>query len=142
MYMKKVITIIFSVAMVLVFAVYFYPANPALAPVIVPENGTPDILTLPVGRTGTIGDISVTFNELVADYRCPVDVTCIQAGAVVANITISSLDKTETFNLPQDEVPRSFGKYLVSIESAKPEARSTVRINPGEYVVTFKVVKK
>lgn len=140
--MKKAITIIISIALVLILAVYIYPADPVLAPVIVPESGTPHLLTLPVGRTGALGDISITFNELVADYRCPVDVMCIEAGAVVANITLSSLDTTETFNLPQDEVPRAFGKYLVSIEGATPEARSTVQIDPDDYVVTFKVVEK
>lgn len=140
--MKKGIIITLSIALVLVFAIYVYPVEPVLAPVIVPENGAPDTLVLPVGRTGTVGNLSIVFNELVADYRCPVDVMCIQAGAVVANITLSSGDVTETFNLPQDEVPRAFGKYLVSIEGTMPEARSTVQINPEDYVVTFKVAQK
>jgi len=140
--MKKAIIVIVSLLLVLILAIYVYPAKEVIAPVIVPESGTPGILTLPVGRMGAVGDIFVTFNELVADYRCPVDVMCIQAGAVVANITLSSLDMTETFNLPQDEVPRAFGKYLVSIEGTTPEARSNVQIDPEDYVVTFKVVQK
>lgn len=140
--MKKVISISISIALVLIFAVYLYPPESAFAPVIVPENGTPDTLVLPVGRTGIVKDVSVTFNELVADYRCPVDVVCIEAGAVVAHITLSSGGMTETFNLPQDEVPKAFGKYLISIESVTPEARSTREIDPEDYKVTFRIVQK
>lgn len=97
----------------------------------------PEEVTLRVGHTGEGAGLTITFNELTNDYRCPVDVNCIQAGAVVANITLTDGSETITFNKPSDEVPTWWRGYEVSIVSVSPEARSTVTINPQDYVVTF-----
>jgi hypothetical protein len=93
---------------------------------------TPDV-------TADVSGLSIRFNSLVQDNRCPVDVQCIEAGAVTANVTLENDGKSETRNLPSDEVPYEFNGYKVSIVSVSPEARSTVSIKPNEYKVTFKV---
>jgi hypothetical protein len=95
-------------------------------------------VTLGVGQTAQASGLTITFNELVQDSRCAVDVVCIQAGAIVANITLATkYGDTITFNKPSDEVPTWWMGYEVSITETKPEPRSTVRINPKDYIVTF-----
>ena len=78
---------------------------------------------------------------MIADNRCPVDVTCIEAGAVTAHVTMYDSDKVEERNFPSDEVPYKFGDYSISIVRAAPVARSTVEIDPDSYIVIFHVTK-
>lgn len=89
--------------------------------------------------TAEVSGLSIRFNSLVQDNRCPVDVQCIEAGAVTVNVTLEYEGKSETRNLPSDEVPHEFMGNKISIIAVSPEARSTVSIKPNQYKVTFKV---
>lgn len=100
---------------------------------------SPGEVTLRVGETGNFSNLSLTFNEFIADYRCPIDVQCIQAGAVVANITLKSGEEELTLNKPSDEVPLEFAGYEISIVNTNPPAMSQKTIDPKDYVVTFLV---
>ncbi len=99
----------------------------------------PGEVILGVGQTGNFSNLSLTFNEFIADYRCPIDVQCIQAGAVVANITLKSEEEELTLNKPSDEVPLEFAGYEISIVNTNPPAMSQKIIDPKDYVVTFSV---
>ncbi|MDQ5883237.1 MAG: hypothetical protein QG654_149 [Patescibacteria group bacterium] len=108
------------------------------------ENGServmgPKEISLEVGKTEIFSNLSITFNTLVADYRCPADVQCIEAGAVVANITLEAGEEEITLNKPSDEVPLEFAGYRISIIDTKPQLLSGKDINPKDYVVTFLV---
>lgn len=93
--------------------------------------------TLAVGQTVNFSNISLTFNEFIADYRCPADAQCIEAGAVVVNITLRAGEEELTLNKPSDEVPLEFAGYKVSIVDTNPPAMSGKVINQKDYVVTF-----
>lgn len=99
----------------------------------------PQEVVLPYGETKIFSDLSLTFNNMVADYRCPQDAECIEGGAVVANITISANGKDQTLNKPSDEVPLEFEGYKISILETNPPLLSGKEINPKDYVVTFLV---
>ena len=92
-----------------------------------------------VGRSGRVGDFTLKLNSMVADNRCPVDVQCIEAGAVTVSVTVQHDGIVETRTIASDEVPHRFGKYRLSIINVAPEARSTVRIGANGYTVTFYV---
>jgi len=99
----------------------------------------PADMTLGVGQTGVAGTLSVTFNKFVQDSRCPIDVQCIQAGAVNINVTFVSGTATVTKNMPSDEVPQEFGGYKISIVDIMPPRKSGAEIDPRDYKITFHV---
>jgi hypothetical protein len=96
-------------------------------------------LTMSVGQTATVGDLTVTFNALVQDSRCPVDVQCIQAGSVVVSVTLRSGTTTETTNLASDALPHGFTKNMISIVDVMPRAESRKTILQQAYRLTFRV---
>lgn len=120
------------------------------APVVVEDNDeapesdvvSPDAdgrLVLGVGETGRVDELELTFNEMVADYRCPANVQCIEAGAVVAGVTTRIPGEGRTFNMPSDEVPQEIGEYRISIEEVAPPMQSEAMLDPLAYEVTFLV---
>lgn len=148
-YKPVVISIFLIIGLGLVYAYFSPQVTPApdvattTPPVVETPSEEPDRVRAPeevvlrAGRMGEGAGLTITFNELTQDYRCPVDVNCIQAGAVVANITLTDGVETITFNKASDEVPTWWRGYDVSIVAVAPEPRSTVVIDPQDYVVTF-----
>lgn len=107
-----------------------------------PENSTTrESVSIGVGEKGSVGDVTITLNELIADNRCPVDVECIEGGAITTNVTFASGETEKTLNMPSDEVPQEFAGHQISIENVEPATRSTVTIQPNDYRVTFRVSK-
>jgi hypothetical protein len=102
---------------------------------------TADTIEVGVGQTKTLKGISITLNSVVQDNRCPVDVQCIEAGAITAGVTFTSGSNTKTFNMPSDEVPQQFAGYSISIENVKPSRVAAREPDPKSYKVTFKVAK-
>lgn len=98
--------------------------------------------SLAVGQTVNFSNISLTFNEFIADYRCPADAQCIEAGAVVANITLKTVEDELTLNKPSDEIPLEFAGYKISIVDTNPPAMSGKVIDQKDYVVTFLIEPK
>lgn len=161
-YSKWAAMLVFIVALPIlafVIGVKYEQARQANMPILMNSNGTITIddtnndpkqdveigetkdMTLGVGETGSFGDIKVTFNEFVQDSRCPVDVQCIQAGAVTVNVTYDVGGTKKTLNMPSDEVPQEYMGYEISIIGVKPDRKSQVEIPPKNYVITFKVEK-
>lgn len=103
------------------------------------ETGVTAQATAGVGETVFAGGVRITLHEVVADYRCPVDVQCIQGGAITARVTFTSDTDTETFNMPSDEAPRPFDAFEVSIVDVQPDLISTEPIDADAYRVTFAV---
>jgi heat shock protein HslJ len=98
-------------------------------------------ITLSIGEKSTVGDFTITLNKFVQDSRCPIDVQCIQAGAVTVNVTLTDGVKTETKNFPSDEAPQNFGVYKISIFGIEPARESTKEIADKDYKITFRVEK-
>lgn len=97
-------------------------------------------VTLRVGETEVVNDfLSLTLNSLVQDSRCPVDVTCIQAGAVTVNATIKNPAKSETRNFSSDEVTHLFDEYSISISDVTSPRKANQEIDPEDYEITFRV---
>lgn len=93
-----------------------------------------------VGQTKFIGGVRVTLNKIVQDSRCPVDVQCIQAGRVDADITLVSDTDKETVTLYSDGKPHGFDSFLVSIVGVLPEAHTATKQDFSGYVLQIKVV--
>ncbi len=104
-----------------------------------PGLPAPANVTLGVGQTGKVENLSITFNKFVQDSRCPVDVQCIQAGAVNINVTFAQGPHVETKNMSSDEASQQFEGYKVSIVDINPPRKSHIEIPFGDYKITFHV---
>jgi heat shock protein HslJ len=104
------------------------------------KSQTKDV-TLGIGDTATVDTLAITLNKFVQDSRCPIDVTCIQAGAVTVNVTLTQGSTTLTKNFPSDEAPQVFGDYKIAIKEIAPARESKKEINPKDYKITFHVEK-
>lgn len=117
--------------------------GPTQEPITENENGEfPQEVTLRPGDGVVMNGLSLVFNEMVQDYRCPVDTECIEAGGVVVSVTLNANGTEETVNVASDEVAHAFENYWISIVDVEPEMRSNIRINTDEYQVTFLVEER
>ncbi len=133
--LKKIITLI--LLLLVVGALVAISRNNRIAN----EMLVPKAITLSVGEEGSVGNFSIMFNKFIQDSRCPIDVQCIQAGAVNVNVTMKVGAKKVTKNFPSDEVPQQFEGYKISIVDVLPKRMSKKEINPNDYKITFLIEK-
>lgn len=104
------------------------PAQPTPAEVQLSKDAPVDTVTLALNggvRLEPAGTL-VTFTEVVADSRCPVDVTCVWAGSVRARFTASeNAGAAQTFELESAADPRSafIGNRELRIVAVRPDRR-------------------
>ncbi|MFA5999942.1 MAG: hypothetical protein WC783_03110 [Candidatus Paceibacterota bacterium] len=103
------------------------------------KNSDSSLGEVKVGQTMFINGVKITLNKIVGDSRCPIDVVCIQAGNIVANVTLQSNTDKETRDITSNKkIP--FDSFQISIEQVLPQPKSTETIKPQDYIITFKVV--
>lgn len=103
------------------------------------DAGDPTLGEIGVGKSIFINGVRVTLNKIVQDSRCPVDVQCIQAGWVTANITLQSDTDKETIDIQSNKPPVPFDSYQISIENIKPSRVAGAPTEPNSYFITFRV---
>jgi len=137
-----------AVAALTVYAwIYVVGQVPTTQEPPLPAPGTATVTSsvdvkLGVSGEATFKTLTLRFNQLVQDSRCPVDVKCIEAGAVNANVTLTSGTTTETLNMPSDEVPHQFAGYMISIARVDPPRMNHQEIPLGAYAITFHIETK
>jgi len=99
-------------------------------------------LTLGVGQKGKVGDVEITFNTVVQDSRCAVDVQCIQAGSVTVSALLSYNSLMSTQDISSSAAPVAFGDRSISIVNVAPVKMSKTTILPNAYQITFRVLTK
>ncbi len=105
------------------------------------SRDTANTVEVGIGETKFVNGVRITLNKVVQDNRCPVDVVCIEAGAITANVTLKSDTDSETFSMPSDEAPHPFDSFKVSITNIAPSRVAAHETAPESYKVTFKVEK-
>ena len=95
--------------------------------------------TMGVGETKYINGVRITLNKIIEDSRCPADAVCIQAGKIVANVTLKSDTDQETINIADTDAPRGFDTWKVSLVSSSPFPLASNPTPFSSYKVTFKV---
>jgi hypothetical protein len=83
----------------------------------------------------------ITFETILSDSRCAVDVQCIRAGEATARFRLDAEPgRTETFTLDTDRNATAVVEgYRVSLLSVSPAPKSTVRVDPRNYTVELTV---
>jgi hypothetical protein len=102
---------------------------------------------LPVGKTAVLKgeNISIKFDSVSADSRCPSGVTCIWAGEAKCKLLVSENKQTKELVLTQSgsaENPLSdlAGGYKLSFQLS-PYPKSGSQINPQDYILDMKIYK-
>ena len=89
----------------------------------------------------TAENISVTFQEVLEDSRCPVDVTCIWAGLakVSLQVTVSGHERELSLSTSPPENSAVFENYTFWLILVRPVPRSDRNTDRSAYVVTVRV---
>jgi hypothetical protein len=98
---------------------------------------------LAVHQTAQISaeNISVTFQGVLEDSRCPVDVTCIWAGLakVSLQVSVSGQERELSLSTSPPENSAVFENYTFWLISVRPVPRSDRNTDRSAYVVTVRV---
>jgi len=87
--------------------------------------------------------ISVTFQQVLEDSRCPVDVTCIWAGLaeVSLQVSVSGQERELSLSTSPPENSAVFENYAFWLILVSPVPRSDQNIDSSAYFVTVRVDK-
>jgi hypothetical protein len=80
------------------------------------------LLELPLGRSADNGEISVSFDAVTEDSRCPRNVQCVRAGNASVHLTLESGDDAEVVVLSSALEPRrvDFAGYRIDLRDLAP----------------------
>jgi len=100
-----------------------------------PSDGRP--ITLAVGQTATIASgVTLSFDRVTSDSRCPSDVVCFWEGEVTVALTLSR-GGTEAFTLSDHSPTRVVGGYSFRLVSIQPYPKAGTAIPQNAYRVTI-----
>ena len=100
--------------------------------------------TLAPGETAAIegASLSVRFNSITGDNRCPADVLCVLGGSADVSVTAISPVATRDHVLKTgDMLPVQHDGFTLALVQVAPYPFSARTIGPDEYRVTLKVTK-
>jgi len=93
-----------------------------------------------MGIDGT--SLTVRFNNVSGDSRCPADAICIQGGSAAVGITVLSDRSTRDYELHTGDMrPVQHDGLTVALVQLAPYPFSSRTIQPDEYRATLKVVQ-
>lgn len=92
-----------------------------------------------VGETVFVNGVRITLNRITEDSRCPASVYCIQAGRLVADVSLRSDTDRETATIASDASPLAFDSFHISIAGIEPQKSANQTIDASQYLITFKV---
>jgi len=93
------------------------------------------------GESATVEgtDVRITFQRVVEDSRCPVDVVCVRAGDAVVALTVGD----RSLELHSNSDPETVvGDHRIRLERVDPTAYSDRTIPPGDYRAVLKVTPR
>lgn len=123
----------------------------------VPTPGTPGAVQAGAAVTGQpfelkIGErvtvktdgttLTVDFDRVTEDSRCPIGVTCVWAGDAVVRLAASDASSRSVMSLhTQADSAREgeHGQFRVRLEGLRPEPRADASIDASQYVATIVV---
>ena len=81
--------------------------------------------------------LRIKFESVTADSRCPIDVTCIQAGDAVVKLSISAVDQpVETHDVHTNPMfsDALYQAFVIRLQALTPFPRSDRPVAPADYV--------
>jgi hypothetical protein len=81
--------------------------------------------------------LSIRFDEVVSDSRCPSNVTCAWEGNAVVSITIN--EQTAELNTSSEPAEIFISGYSIALTELAPYPKSADSIENSEYEIRLKV---
>lgn len=104
-----------------------------------------EAVSVKIGRQKVVGSngISMKFESVIEDSRCPADVNCIWAGNAKIRIHLSKNGRKLTAELDTmgNNTAVTFYGYSIKLVGLTPEPRSNVRIDRNGYMAKLEFVK-
>ena len=100
--------------------------------------------TLAPGETVALegASLSVRFNHITGDNRCPADALCVLGGSADVSVTAVSDDSTRDHVLRTGDMePVQHDGFTISLVQVSPYPFSSRTIEPHEYRVTLRVTR-
>jgi hypothetical protein len=98
------------------------------------------------GQTATVTEaaISLRFEGVSGDSRCPADAICIQGGDALVGIhVIPTRGQSQTYELHTGDMrPVTHGDLTISLLELSPYPFSSQPIQPGDYRATLRVTRQ
>lgn len=107
----------------------------------VAESPSSSSVTARIGQEVSMLDVRITPLKVLEDSRCPIDVTCIQAGTVrlQAKLVSGLGTATQEFKLGQVITTEAEEVTLIAVS---PSPKAGVKIAESDYMFTFTVTKR
>jgi len=108
--------------------------------------GLGETFTIDVGQSARIAgeEMTMTFNEVIGDSRCPQNVTCVWEGVASSNITIVYRGVNHSILLNQpgltEQAEDTFINYNLTY-SLNPYPREGEEISPNDYRLTLTLTR-
>ena len=104
--------------------------------------GDTTFLELPIGTSATNGEISVRFDAVTSDSRCPTGVQCVWAGNAGIRLTVTDQDDTDVYVVNSVSMPTQvrFVGWTIGFKDLIPYPVSTEPADPSAYVATIAVL--
>lgn len=122
------------------------PPSPTSAPAAPAPVALNTPFQLKIGETIMVGGLTISFDGISEDSRCPKDVNCFWSGAVTVDLTITTSDGTQQKaqltrpNLPKRADRASYGNLSVQLLDVAPyPERHDRQIRQQDYVATLLV---
>ena len=97
---------------------------------------------LKAGGTAVVpGGLTIRFDEVSSDSRCPIDVICVHAGEAVVAMTLRNTARREWKTNPSG-VDVSYAGYAITLVELQPSPRAGQAIPQSAYVATLTVSKR
>jgi hypothetical protein len=91
------------------------------------------------------GGLSMRFDSVSSDSRCPMDAVCVWAGDATLVLRLSHRSNPPATNELHTQPSGSevvYSDYRIKLVSLSPYPRSDRQIQPGDYVATISVAAK
>jgi hypothetical protein len=118
--------------------------GPAVPSAPAPQEGAVSReVVLGPGESSRVDGLTVKFEGVSADSRCPIGVQCFWEGDAVVEVSVSEPSR-ESSNLElhtSGRYPRegTYGRYRVRLVSLVPQPRENEGVPAGEYRATLQV---
>ena len=94
------------------------------------------------GEVAVVEDVSVSvrFNNVTGDSRCPADAVCILGGDAIVHVTATSRQAAREYELHTGDMrPVTHDGVTIALVQLQPYPFSSRTIQPGDYRATLKV---
>ena len=131
---------------VVIAAIAIFPSTGCSNNQVAVTIGLGEEFTIGVGDSAQIAgeDMTITFNEVIGDSRCPQNVTCVWEGVASSKITITYRGENHSTVLNQpgltEKATDTFIDYTLTY-SLNPYPREGKEISPNEYRLTLTITK-